>query len=868
MTPEQLKLADKLAGEVAQLDMSAAECAEFVRSRCGGDNAVFTEVMSLLEQRRTAEKERFLGEPPCLDGLGGPPRQHSSLSHGDDTEQSSGQENLALEGKLRGSRRGSGANHSTGDLGEGRASAGALPEKSIGQYRLLRKLGEGGFGVVYLAEQVVPVRRQVAVKVIKPGMDSAQVLARFEAERQALAVMDHPCIAKVLDGGVTDRGLPYFVMDYAKGEPVTQFCDRHCLSLEQRIEIFIRVCEAVQHAHTKGVIHRDLKPSNILVAYDGDGGPQPKVIDFGVAKALNQRLSEHTIFTEFGQMIGTPTYMSPEQAEMSGLDIDTRSDVYSLGVLLYELLTGAQPIDEDTLRQAGFEAIQRIIREQEPAKPSTRLASILTEQVDEGSTAAKARRLDPHALQRRIRGELDWIVMKCLEKDRSRRYDTAHSLALDLRRYLNHEPVEASPPSVVYQLRKLAQRHRTLVGAGACVAAVMLLAVIGMSLSTALALRERDRANAAQRLATRLAASRNEVIDSYVSVLGRTDPRHMQQLTPIAHMQEIDRLVGPTLRNEPLRHAAVLELIGRSYTALKQFEIAEAKLTEASRLYENELGAMARETLTCRFHLAVLLAKRGDFDEAERALREVLQAQKEAIGPADRYTLATRDYLGCVVLNRDRIKDAEEIFRATHADAESTLGENHRATLRYMDHVAQALDRQDHTEEADAIFQDVLARRREHLGESDPDTLISLNGWAGVLYKQKRYAEAEKIVKQVLAANRKVYGDCHLHVAAVLGNLAQLLQAQKEYSEASVTQRESLAIFEELYGPEHHYVARHQVDLAELLHEYRPEGWLDEARGLADAALQTFYSKTPDSTRDISRAEQLLADIQQARKEP
>ncbi len=340
----------------------------------------------------------------------------------------------------------------TTDIGSLTEVAGTV----IGRYKLLQAIGEGGFGVVYMAEQKEPVRRKVALKIIKLGMDSKEVIARFEAERQALALMDHPNIARVFDAGTTETGRPYFVMELVKGVPIAEFCDKNQLPARQRLEIFTAVCQAVQHAHQKGIIHRDIKPSNVLVTLH-DGKPVPKVIDFGVAKALNQELTEKTLFTTFGHMIGTPQYMSPEQAEMSGLDVDTRSDVYSLGVLLYELLTGTTPLEAKKLRSAGYAEMQRIIREEESPLPSVRV-STLGERL---SVVAKDRHCDPKQLSQLLRGELDWIVMKTLEKDRTRRYETASSLARDVERYLSNEAVEACPPSAVYRMRKFASKHRT-----------------------------------------------------------------------------------------------------------------------------------------------------------------------------------------------------------------------------------------------------------------------------------------------------------------------------------------------------------------------------------------------------------------------
>src|SRR5215831_13369169 len=324
----------------------------------------------------------------------------------------------------------------------------------IGPYKLLEQIGEGGMGTVWMAEQKEPIHRRVAVKVIKAGMDSKQVLARFEAERQALALMDHPNIARVLDAGTTDAGRPFFVMELVKGTPMTKYCDDKHLSVRERLELFGDVCRAVQHAHQKGIIHRDLKPSNILIA-PFDGRPVVKVIDFGVAKATGQRLTDATLFTGFGAVVGTPEYMSPEQAETNNQDIDTRSDIYSLGVLLYELLTGSTPLTKKRVKEAAFLEVLRVIREEEPPRPSTRLSS-----TEELPSISVLRHTEPAKLTKLVRGELDWIVMKALEKDRNRRYETANGFAADVQRYLHDEPVQACPPSVVYRIRKFARKHK------------------------------------------------------------------------------------------------------------------------------------------------------------------------------------------------------------------------------------------------------------------------------------------------------------------------------------------------------------------------------------------------------------------------
>jgi serine/threonine protein kinase/tetratricopeptide (TPR) repeat protein len=352
------------------------------------------------------------------------------------------------------------------------------PGTVIGPYKLLEQIGEGGFGVVFMAEQTQPVRRKVALKVLKPGMDTRQVVARFEAERQALALMDHPHIAHILDGGETASGRPYFVMELVRGIPITEFCDQNQLTPRQRLELFVLVCQAVQHAHQKGIIHRDLKPSNVLITVQ-DTTPVVKVIDFGVAKALGQELTDKTLFTGFAQMIGTPLYMSPEQAGQSRLDVDTRSDIYSLGVLLYELLTGTTPFDKDRLKQASYDEIRRIICEEEPARPSTRVTTL----AQAATTVSANRQSDPRRLSRMFRGELDWIVMKALEKDRNRRYETANAFATDVQRYLHDEPVLACPPSAWYRFRKLARRNKTPFAMAGLVFAAMGLTVAILAVS-------------------------------------------------------------------------------------------------------------------------------------------------------------------------------------------------------------------------------------------------------------------------------------------------------------------------------------------------------------------------------------------------
>jgi serine/threonine protein kinase len=447
----------------------------------------------------------------------------------------------------------------------------------IGRYKLLQKLGEGGCGVVWMAEQEEPVRRRVALKIIKLGMDTQEVIARFEAERQALALMDHPHIAKVLDAGATDTGRPFFAMELVRGTKITDYCDDHNLSTTQRLELFCLVCQAVQHAHQKGIIHRDLKPSNILVTLH-DGAPVPKVIDFGIAKATQGRLTDRTLFTAFEQFIGTPAYMSPEQAEMTSLDVDTRSDVYSLGVLLYELLTGRTPFDAKDLMQAGLDEIRRQIREVEPVPPSTRLSTLAA--VDR-TTIAKYRGTAPAHLSTLLRGDLDWIVMRCLEKDRTRRYETPTALVADIARHLNDEPVEAGPPSRAYRFNKFVRRNRLLFGA---IAAVIVALVFGTMISTWQAVRaaraerqaitERSRA---ENLLTFMLGDLRDQLDK----VGRLDVLESVGDKAMAYFASLD----PRALNDTMlaRHAQALTQIGEIRIAEARYAEAAAAFAEAHR---------------------------------------------------------------------------------------------------------------------------------------------------------------------------------------------------------------------------------------------------------------------------------------------
>jgi hypothetical protein len=478
----------------------------------------------------------------------------------------------------------------------------------IGRYKLLERIGEGGCGVVYMAEQEEPVRRRVALKIIKLGMETKSVIARFEAERQALALMDHPNIARVFDAGATERGSPYFVMELVRGVRITEYCDQNRLNIRQRLDLFVQICHAIQHAHQKGVIHRDIKPSNIMIALQ-DGLPVPKVIDFGIAKATEARLADRPLLTADAQLIGTPAYMSPEQAEMSGLDIDTRSDIYSLGVLIYELLTGKTPFDAKELLKSGLDEMRRTLREREPPRPSVRLSAL---QRPDLAKTAESRQVEPARLMSLLHGDLDWIVMKTLEKDRTRRYETANGLALDIQRYLSNEPIMARPPSRLYRLGKLVRRNRVVFAAAGAVAIAL---VAGMGTSTWLFLKERDarhRAVAAEQQESRL----------------RHEAEVRERITQAALLVSQERydsadnlLRNTSLTQQTVEGAAVFRSVGEWHALHDRWQQAADRFGQL--LHVNQLDGVDVSTLDY-LRCGPALVEVGDTNGYERFRQEAI----------------------------------------------------------------------------------------------------------------------------------------------------------------------------------------------------------------------------------------------------
>jgi eukaryotic-like serine/threonine-protein kinase len=685
----------------------------------------------------------------------------------------------------------------------------------LGPYKLLKQLGEGGMGTVWMAEQTEPVKRVIALKVIKPGMATSQVIARFEAERQAIALMDHPNIAKVLDAGTTDGGRPFFAMELVRGAPITKYCDDNQLTLRQRLELFVQVCQGLQHAHQKGIIHRDIKPTNVLVA-NYDDKAVPKIIDFGVAKATGQKLTDRTMFTGFGAVVGTVEYMSPEQAEPNQMDIDTRSDIYALGIMLYELVTGTTPLSLNRTKQAGMAEVLRLIREEDPPKPSTRISQSRESLV----SVASQRKVDPAKLTKQVRGELDWLVMKALEKDRNRRYETANSFALDVQRYLNDEPVLASPPSATYRLKKFAKRNK---GKLAAAAAVLLALVGGMVGTTAGLLEARQQRDAADQARTQEAERRAEavserdraqratkdaeaVLDFFEDkVLAAAGPKDQEgglgiNATIREGVDTAEPTIGETFRGSPAVEASIRNVIGVVYGNLGEKELAVEQLQKALKLTKSTHGLDDPKTLQSMSNLGRAYTQAGRLKDALPLLDETLKLRISKLGSDDPETLKTANYLALAYQQARRIKDALPIFEKTLETRKVKLGPDHRDTLESMNNLALAYKIDGRLNDALPLYQATLELEKTKLGADHNATLRTMDNLYDAYRAANRLSDALPLLEESLKLRKAKLGPEHAQTLNTMINVASAYQAAKRFSDAEPLYRELAAASKKIEG--------------------------------------------------------------------
>lgn len=771
------------------------------------------------------------------------------------------------------------------------ASVDTIAEKPggrIDRYLLQSILGEGGMGIVYLAEQEEPVKRLVALKVIKPGMDSRRVIARFKAEQQTLALMNHPHIANVYDAGLTLSGRLYFVMEYVQGLPITDYCDQHRLTIEQRLRQFQEVCQAVQHAHQKGIIHRDIKPSNILVSTEDDK-PTPKIIDFGVAKALNQPLTERTLATEDNQLLGTPEYMSPEQADMATEDNDTRSDIYSLGALLYELLTGVLPFDSDTLRTGGIERIRQIIRETDPKTPSTRLTKL----GEEATKLAENRRTEILILAKSLKKELEWIPLKAMRKDRAERYRSASELADDIENYLKGAPLLAGPLSTVYRFKKFVRRNRVLVTGIAAVLLVLIVGVVGIAIFAIKAERRRSEA---------------QLVSDFLrfDVLGSAPRARIGEATVAFMLDAAAKVLRDRFQERPLIEASLRETLGWTYRSIGEPDKAERHFEKAIEIYRQLHGDEHPDTLQASFSigwvyedqgryrdmehlwtttlqierrvsdtqrqahtmngLAIALHYLGKNKEAESLFKEALKLQKTRHDRGEE-DLEVLPWIKCnlarVYTVQGRYDEAEKLFRETIETAQWPV--EHRSDLRYATERANMYREQGQYDKAEFLFDKTLETLRKDKGDEHFLTTLCMCGLVQLYVDQDRYEEANASFNEVLPIARRRLRKDHPVTIKLMNTLAVLYSKQKHYDEAEGLFDEVLKGRQRELGDDHPDTLESKNDLAVL---FKQQGDHDKSEPLLLEALEGRRLKLGDKHPHTIESWQNMIDLYEAWNKP
>jgi serine/threonine protein kinase/tetratricopeptide (TPR) repeat protein len=748
----------------AALELEKSQRAAFIQEACGGDALLQQEVESLVAQSEGADS--FL-EAPAMQVAA----QALAMS------ETAADEDNALKSHPLQSKAG------TQEGGAARPAGLEAGQVFTQRFHLVRKLGEGGMGQVWLAQQSSPLRRLVALKLIKGGIFGESLVRRFQSERQSLAIMNHPTIAKVFEAGATEHGQPYFVMEYVPGLPITEYCDQKNLGIEPRLELFIQVCEGAQHAHQKAIIHRDLKPANILVV-ELDGKPVPRIIDFGLAKATAP-VDGETLLTQLGGLAGTPGYMSPEQADPAGQDIDTRTDVYSLGVVLYVLLTGVLPLDTKQWHKQPIAEVLRKLREQEPLRPSTRVST----NRDSAVSTAEARATEPAQLVSVLRGDLDWITMRALEKDRARRYATPSELAADIQHYLNHEPIVARPASAGYRLQKYGRRHRV----GVTVAAALVFFLAGFAVLQTVQLRritsERDRATRERDRAAR-------ITDFMITMFNVSDPSQARGNT-ITAREVLDKAstdIDAGLATDPELQAQLLYVMGRVYDALGLYPKAEALLARAAAIRLRVRGPRNPGTLEAQTLLAWELSRLGRYNEAEKWLREGLKQSQEIPDLPSQTKIGLEKQLASTLGDDGRYAEAEKFARDAFETSRRVYGLENPETILAMYNLCAILGDEGKYTESEKWNRETLDLSRRVLGPDHEETIAAMSALASTLSDEGRYGEAEKLARETLDISRRVSGRTNTRTALRTYNLACIMALRGMPDQALPLLREAVAV--------------------------------------------------------------------------